>query len=65
VWSSPLLSNNRLLVAGTSGQLVALNAKTGAVEKRVDLGAPALIGPVAAGDTVYVITDSAELVALR
>ncbi|HEV2531461.1 PQQ-like beta-propeller repeat protein [Phenylobacterium sp.] len=65
IWSSPLLSNNRLLLVGSSGQLVALNAKTGAVEKRVDLGAPALIGPVAAGDTVYVLTDNAELIALR
>jgi outer membrane protein assembly factor BamB len=65
VWSSPLLANNRLLIAGTSGQLVALNAKTGAVEKRVDLGAPTLIGPVAAGDTVYVVTDTAQLIALR
>jgi outer membrane protein assembly factor BamB len=65
MWSSPLLANNRLLVAGTSGQLVALDAKTGAVAKRVELGAPTLIGPVAAGDTVYVITDTAELVALR
>jgi outer membrane protein assembly factor BamB len=65
VWSSPLLANNRLLVAGTSGQLVALNAKTGAVEKRVDLGAPTLIGPVAAGDTVYLITETAQLIALR
>lgn len=65
VWSSPLLSNNRLLIAGTTGELVALDAKTGAVQKRVALGAPTLIGPVAAGDTVYVITDSAELIALR
>lgn len=65
IWSSPLLSNNRLLVAGTTGQLVALNAKTGEVEKRLDLGAPTLIGPVAAGDTVYVITDTAQLIAIR
>ena len=65
LWSSPLLSNNRLLVVGASGQLVALNAKTGEIEKRVELGQPALIGPVAAGDTVYVITDNAELIALR
>lgn len=65
VWASPLLANNRLLVAGTTGQLVALNPKTGEVEKRVDLGAPTLIGPVAAGDTVYVLTDTAQLIALR
>lgn len=65
IWSSPLLSNNRLLIVGSTGDLVALNAKTGAVEKRVGLGAPALIGPIAAGDTVYVLTDTAELIALR
>jgi outer membrane protein assembly factor BamB len=65
IWSSPLLSNNRLLMVGSSGQLVAVNAKTGAVEKKVDIGAPALIGPIAAGDTVYVLTDTAELIALR
>ncbi|MFC3070215.1 PQQ-like beta-propeller repeat protein [Phenylobacterium soli] len=65
VWSSPLMSNNRILVAGTTGELVALNAKTGAVEKRLDIGAPTLIGPVAAGDTVYVITDTAQLIAIR
>jgi outer membrane protein assembly factor BamB len=65
IWSSPLMSNNRLLLVGSSGQLVALNAKTGEVEKRMAIGAPALIGPVAAGDTVYVLTDNAELIALR
>jgi outer membrane protein assembly factor BamB len=65
IWSSPLMSNNRLLLVGSSGQLVAVNAKTGAVEKRVELGAPALIGPIAAGDAVYVYTDNAELIALR
>ncbi|MDB5442384.1 MAG: enzyme repeat domain protein, partial [Phenylobacterium sp.] len=65
VWSSPLMSNNRLLLVGSSGQLVALNAKTGAVEKRLELGGPALIGPIAAGDAVYVLTDNAELIALR
>jgi hypothetical protein len=35
------------------------------VEKRLELGQSALIGPMAAGDTVYVLTDNAELIALR
>jgi outer membrane protein assembly factor BamB len=65
LWSSPLLINGQLVTAGTSGELVALNAKTGAVEKRVKLGAPVLIGPIVAGDTVYVVTDKADLIALR
>jgi outer membrane protein assembly factor BamB len=65
IWSSPLLADNRLLLAGTSGELVAVNAKTGEIEKRVKLGAPVLLGPIAAGDTVYVVTDTAQLIALR
>ncbi|WP_312165225.1 PQQ-binding-like beta-propeller repeat protein [Phenylobacterium sp.] len=65
IWSSPLLASNKLIVAGSSGELVALNAKTGAVEKTVNLGSPTLISPIAVGGTVYVATDKAQLIALR
>ena len=65
VWSSPLLANNRLILADSTGDLVALNAKTGAVERRLKLGGATLIGPIAAGDTIYVVTDEAQLIALR
>ena len=65
VWSGPLLANNRLIVVGSSGELVSLNAKTGEVEKRVELGSPALMSPIAVGDTIYVATDAAQLIALR
>lgn len=65
IWSSPLLASNKLILAGSSGELVALNAKTGVVEKTVNLGSPALISPIAVGGTVYVATDKAQLIALR
>ncbi|THD76195.1 MAG: dehydrogenase [Phenylobacterium sp.] len=65
IWTGPLLADNRLLIASSNGELVAVNAKTGEVQKRVALGAPALIGPIAAGDMVYVVTDNAQLIALR
>ena len=65
LWSGPLLANNRVIVVGQLGELVAINAKTGAVEKRVNLGAPALLSPIAMGDTIYVVTDEAQLIALR
>jgi outer membrane protein assembly factor BamB len=65
VWSSPLLASNRLIIGSSGGQLVALNAKTGAVEKTQNVGAPVLIGPIAANGAVYVATDKAQLVALR
>lgn len=65
VWSSPLLASNKLIITSSTGRLVALNAKTGAVEKTVNLGASALIGPIAVNGTVYVATDEAQLIALR
>lgn len=65
IWAGPILVNNRLILTSSGGQLVALNAKTGEIEKRVELGAPALLSPIAAGDTIYVALDNAQLVALR
>jgi len=65
IWAGPILVNNRLIVVGSTGQLVAIDAKTGEVGRRVDLGAPALIAPIAAGDMIYVALDNAQLVALR
>jgi outer membrane protein assembly factor BamB len=65
LWSSPLLASNRLLIVGSTGELIALNAKTGAVERTVKLGDPALMGPIAMGGMVYVATDKADLIALR
>ncbi|MFN4177963.1 PQQ-binding-like beta-propeller repeat protein [Phenylobacterium sp.] len=64
-WSSPLLSNNRLILVGQTGELVALNAKTGEIERRMGLGAPATLAPIAMGDTIYVVTEEAALIALR
>lgn len=65
IWSSPLLASNRVIVAGQSGELVALNAKTGEIEKTVNLGSSTLVGPIAANGTIYVVTDEAQLIALR
>jgi outer membrane protein assembly factor BamB len=64
-WTNPILVNNRLIMGSSTGQVAAVNAKTGEVERRVDVGSPVLIGPIAAGSMVYVVTDSAQLVALR
>lgn len=66
VWSGPLLANNRVIVVGPKGELVAVNAKTGEIEKRMDIGGgSSLIAPIAAAGTIYVVTDEAQLIALR
>jgi outer membrane protein assembly factor BamB len=65
VWSSPILANNRLITVSDTGEAVALDAKTGAVQRRIKLGADALLGPIAAGGTLYVVTQGADLIAIR
>ncbi|HET6969751.1 MAG TPA: PQQ-binding-like beta-propeller repeat protein, partial [Phenylobacterium sp.] len=65
IWSGPLLARDRLLIVGQTGQLVALNAKTGEVIKRLEIKGGSIIAPIAMGDTVYVVTQDADLVAIR
>lgn len=65
LWSGPLLASDRLILVSSTGQLAALNAKTGEVQSRVALGEGSLIAPIAAGGTIYVVTDKATLIALR
>ena len=65
IWSSPILASNRLILGGQTGELIALNAKTGEIQSTIKVGGPVIIGPIAMGDTIYVVTDEAQLIALR
>ncbi len=61
----PVLASDKLVVVSSDGRALALNPKTGEITKTIKLGGPALITPIAAGGMVYVVTDKAELVAIR
>ena len=61
----PVMASDRLIVVSSDGRALALNPKTGEVTKTIKLGGPALITPIAANGMVYVVTDKAELVAIR
>ena len=65
VWSSPILASNRLITVSDTGEAVAIDAKTGVVQRRIKLGADALLGPIAANGTLYVATQGADLIAIR
>lgn len=65
IWSGPLLAGDRLLIVGQTGELVALNAKTGEIVKRLDMKGASYLSPIAMGDTVYVVTQEADLIAIR
>jgi outer membrane protein assembly factor BamB len=65
IWSGPILASDRLIVVSNKGQAVALNPKSGARTKTIRLGAGAWLAPIAANGTVYVISEDADLVAIR
>jgi outer membrane protein assembly factor BamB len=64
-WSGPILASNRLIVVSSNGDLRALDPKTGDLERTIRLGAPAMQTPIAAGNMLYVVTEKAELIAIR
>jgi outer membrane protein assembly factor BamB len=65
VWSSPILADNRLITVSDDGDAVAINAKTGVVERRIKVGDDVLLGPIAAGGTIYLVSQKADLIAIR
>ena len=65
VWSGPLLASDRLIVVSDRGEAVALDPKTGERIKSIRLGGPAFLTPIAVNGTVFVLTEEAELVAIR
>ena len=64
-WFGPLLVGDRLVVAGTSHQALAVSPYTGEILGRQKLSGAASLGPIAAGGIVFVVTDDGRLLALR
>ena len=64
-WAGPILASNRLIVVSSNGDLRALDPKTGDTQRTIKLGAPAMQSPIAAGNMLYVVTEKAELIAIR
>jgi outer membrane protein assembly factor BamB len=64
-WTGPILVGDRLLLAGSTGEALAMSPYNGEILGRIDLDGPVLIPPVAADGTVYLLTENAELLAYR
>jgi outer membrane protein assembly factor BamB len=64
-WTGPLLVGDRLLIAGSHGEAVSMSPYNGEILGRLDLPGPVLIPPIAAGGTVYILTEDAQLLAYR
>jgi outer membrane protein assembly factor BamB len=64
-WFGPLLAGDRLVVAGTSHEALAVSPYTGEILGRQQLSGAASLAPVVTGGTVFIVSDDGRLLALR
>ena len=64
-YSGPIIASNRVIVASSAGELIALDPQTGAETGRLNLKSPVFIEPIAAGGKLLVLTDEGKLIAIR
>ena len=65
LFSGPILASNQLVVVSSHGVAIALDPKTGVVKKSLKLGPEALMSPIGVDGKLYVVTQNAELIAIR
>ncbi len=62
-WSGPVVAGNRLWLTSNKGQLIGADAATGKVDAQINIGTPSYIAPIVAGGKLFVLTDTARLIA--
>jgi outer membrane protein assembly factor BamB len=64
-WSGPVLAGGKLWLISADGLLVGVNATTGEVVTKLDFDTKVFVSPIVAGGRMYILTDSANLIALN
>ena len=65
IWSGPVLAGGRLIAVSSKGVIANISPENGSILSQVDIGRPMYIAPVIAGNTAYILTDDATLIAMR
>jgi outer membrane protein assembly factor BamB len=65
IWSGPTLAGGQLWSVSAKGRLIGVDAATGRVASQASVGSPSFIPPVVAGNKMFILTDSARLIAFR
>ncbi|MBV8800193.1 MAG: hypothetical protein JO208_10360 [Alphaproteobacteria bacterium] len=65
VWTGPVLVSDRLIVVSSNGRAYSISPYTGQLTGKTDIPDGAYISPVVANGTLYLLTNGAQLVALR
>jgi outer membrane protein assembly factor BamB len=64
-WAGPVLAGDKLIVVASNGDALAVSPYTGATVGQFSLPDGVFVDPIVAGGTLYVLTDEADLIALR
>ena len=64
-WNGPVFAGDRLILVNSEGRVVSISIKTGEVSEEYNIGDTVYVSPIIANGTAYIITDSAEIIALR
>jgi outer membrane protein assembly factor BamB len=64
-WSGPVLAGDRLIVVSSEGEAFSVSPYTGEPLGSADFPDGVFINPIVADKTLYVLTDEADLVAMR
>jgi outer membrane protein assembly factor BamB len=64
-WSGPVLAGDRLVVTGSNGDAYSISPYTGEILGKIALPGRSHLPPIIVNNTLLMVTDNAELVALR
>jgi outer membrane protein assembly factor BamB len=65
VWAGPVLVSDRLILVSSGGYAASVSPYTGELLGRMEIPDGTYIAPVVANGTLYILTNDAQLVALR
>lgn len=65
IWTGPILASDRLIVAGSNGEALAISPYTGNILGVVEMPDGVSVAPVVADGSVYFLANDAELIAYR
>ena len=65
IWTGPILASDRLIVAGSNAEALAISPYSGRILGVVKMPDAVTVAPVVANGSVYFLADDAELVAYR
>ena len=65
IWTGPVLAGDRLITVSSAGEALSISPYTGQPLGSTDFDDPIFVTPTVAGKTLYVLTDEADLIALR